>query len=99
MDREKIINSALFRWGTEAQMQMCIEECSELIKAICKMHRADMSDSKEWQACIEAVVDEVADVQIMLDQMKIVFGDSVAREEFKLKRLAERLGLEDGQQE
>lgn len=65
-------------------MQMGIEECSELIKELCKEFRGKTSTDK--------IADEVADVGIMLDQMMIVFNieDKVAiRRQTKVDRLKE----------
>ncbi len=71
-------------WGEESQKLMMIEECSELIKAILK----------EWRGgSTENVIEELADVQIMLNQMIVIYE----REEFepvmkkKLDRLRQRI--------
>ena len=40
---------------------------------------------------VSGVREEIADVQIMLDQMKILYGDVENFERDKLKRLLERL--------
>ena len=43
-------------------------------------------------AQIDMAVEEMADVQIMLDQLRIIFGRSSAEaEEYKLERLKKRL--------
>lgn len=66
---------------------MCIEEMSELTKEICKSKRG--KDNKE------EIIEEMADVYIMLEQLKIIFSieqyeiDDIAR--IKLLRLEERL--------
>ena len=41
---------------------------------------------------MDMAVEEMADVQIMLDQLRIIFGRSTAEaEEYKLERLKKRL--------
>ena len=46
----------------------------------------------EAKAVLENVVEEMADVQIMLDQLRIIFGRSTAEiEEDKLRRLLRRI--------
>lgn len=86
--RERILVDAVQTWGANAQALMMIEEMSELTQAICKLFRAD---SKNYAAVNDNVLEEMADVQIMLDQMKIMFGavDPVMRA--KLERLEGRL--------
>ena len=37
------------------------------------------------------VLEEIADVQIMLDQMRLIYGDTTEQEAFKLERLRKRL--------
>ena len=52
----------------------------------------DMSCAAEAKAALENAVEEMADVQIMLDQLRIIFGRSTAEaEEYKLERLKKRL--------
>lgn len=51
-----------------------------------------VSCAAEAKAVLENVVEEMADVQIMLDQLRIIFGRSTAEaEEYKLERLKKRL--------
>lgn len=46
-------------------------------------------------AQMDMAVEEMADVQIMLDQLRIIFGRSTAEaEEYKLERLKKRLDAE-----
>lgn len=55
-------------WGEDSQMQIAIEECAELVKAICKFQRykSDISASQ--------IAEEIADVEIMIEQLKIIFN-------------------------
>lgn len=85
----ELYRAAIDAWGEDAQLNVAIEELSELIKEICKQKRGiGVSDN---------LVEEVADVEIMLEQIKQIFH--IADEEvdwwksFKLSRLAERLRL------
>ena len=80
-----IYERALARWGDEAQVRMTIEECAELIKVLVKLKRNTNGST------IEDVVDELADVQIMINQMKKLFGDVDKAIERKLARLEQRL--------
>ena len=58
-------------WGKDAQIKMCIEEMSELTKELCKNWRKPNENKPEQ---IEHICEEIADVQNMLDQMKLIFG-------------------------
>lgn len=85
-DEQSILKKAITTWGAGAQMIMVCEEMSELQKELCKNLRG--SDNKM------AIAEEIADVEIMLDQMKILFGIhrnvAVCRSQ-KIERLAGRL--------
>ncbi len=90
MDKKDLFDKARSKYGIDAQVQMCIEEMSELTKELCKWFR-DKGD-------INHISEEIADVEIMLEQMKQFFNlqDDVERyKTFKLGRLEERL-KEDG---
>ena len=67
-----LYKKAIGQWGGKAQMQMCIEECSELIKALCKLDRA--KNDKERIAAYESILEETVDVQIMTEQIVTLFG-------------------------
>lgn len=84
VEKERIYYKARQKWGREAQRDMVIEECAELIKAICKKKR--FPNQKEIQ---DNLVEEIADVEIMLEQLKLDICDSkfdLIKEE-KLSRL------------
>src|SRR5680860_504054 len=61
--RGEIYGLALKKYGIEKQMIKCIEELSELQKELCKHSLG--------QGSIEHITEEIADVEIMLEQMKI----------------------------
>lgn len=93
MTRSEILKKAVDLYGKEAQVDMCVEECSELIKALLKERRQGYGkvDPSKKQLALEHVREELADVQIMLEQMRIIFGDTQAVEMEKLKRLQTNL--------
>lgn len=77
---------AIDRWGKKAQLTVAIEELSELTKEICKVKRG-MGDMNN-------LAEEIADVEIMCEQLRYIFDiDSVvdAWKESKLIRLGNRL--------
>ena len=56
----------LAKFGCENQMNMVIEECAELQKAVCKIHR---DDGHITEAHDENLREELVDVQVVLQQM------------------------------
>lgn len=85
---EMVFRAALDTWGVEAQMKKMVEELGELIVAAAKtLNQADNAGN---------LTEEMADVEIMLEQIKLVFNTQAAiREwrEMKLERLAGRLDI------
>lgn len=53
-------------YGNDAQLTKAIEELSELQKAICK-YKLGEKDGKD-------IIEEVADVEIMTEQIKLMFN-------------------------
>ena len=81
-NEDYILNNALCTFGLKAQTTVAMEEMSELTKELCKWQRG--------QGVPEHICEEIADVQIMLDQMTIAFdrhGMIAKIREEKLKRL------------
>lgn len=84
------LNTIVETYGNDAQEDMAIEECSELIKAILKFRRSNAKDSD----LRDAVIDEIADVQIMLTQLGIIFNcveEVNERIDFKIDRQMGRI--------
>lgn len=73
----------------EQQVIVAIEELSELQKELCKALR--------YNSNYDNIVEEIADVEIMLEQMKLYFNilnkDLERMKEHKIERTKERLGL------
>ena len=57
---------AIAKWGEQFQLNMVAEECCELAKAVLKFNR------KINGSTIREVIDEMADVYIMLGQLEIL---------------------------
>lgn len=61
-----------FHYGFESQSIQCIEEMAELTQAITKLRRSrgiGQKTEKSEQECRDNVIEELADVYIMLIQM------------------------------
>ena len=77
-----ISQKAVKVFGAEAQLRMCQEECGELIVAINHYSRRRIS--------VRKVLEEAADVQIMLDQVIEIldsFPEQTLFESIKQKKL------------
>lgn len=92
---EDVVCAAIDTYGREAQTDMCIEECSELIKALLKFRRLSEKEqvSEIGVKLLENIQEEIVDVQIMIWQMEIIYGyrripDRIER---KIDRLRERV--------
>ena len=92
--RKEIECRAILTYGAQMQGDMCIEEMSELTKAILKYRRAENKNKNEAEYLEDDIIEGIADVQIMLDQMRIIFGDTSSQEEYKLNRLWARMEAE-----
>lgn len=88
----KILQDAVRIYGADSQIGVAIEEMSELTKALCKHRRAER-EGKLDALHVRDVLFEMADVQIMLNQLRLIFGDDVEEEIYKLERLERRLAL------
>lgn len=82
----EICRAALEAFGAGLQVMMTIEEMSELTKELCKNGRGQENTTH--------IAEEIADVEIMLQQMVMLFDCAGQVETFcryKLERLAERI--------
>lgn len=93
MDRQEIIKKAIETYGIDAQVLTAIEEMSELTKALCKERRTRHCDDLAVRSkAMDNIAEEVADVQIMLNQLRCIFGiETDCIEAEKMSRLASRL--------
>ena len=70
----KRLNKAAWKkWGTDAQLGMLVEECAELIVAVAKLSRHNNGSS------LRDVAEEIADVEICLDQCKQMLDPAIPR--------------------
>ena len=88
-----ILEKAIEVYGEDMQLNVAIEEFSELIKEICKHKRGE--DNRD------NIIEEMADCYIMLRQMEIIFGIWFEEIEYKkvkkLERLEKRLAESEGE--
>lgn len=60
------------RYGWESQADNVIEEAAELIHAICK-HKRKAAKGEFAGPRLDAVIEEIADMQIALDQARLIY--------------------------
>lgn len=88
-----IMQRAIDTYGRQAQIDVAIEEMAELTKALLKTRRVSDDDHDAHVRADIHVIEEIADVEIMIDQLKIMYGephvDAVRKQ--KLVRLEARM--------
>ena len=96
--RIELYESAINQWGKELQMDKMLEESSELILAcaslihnMMKLSRA--KSEKQTNMATMQICEEIADLEIMLEQSHLIFDDGFINEikERKLERLKEKV--------
>ncbi|SIS72740.1 MULTISPECIES: nucleoside triphosphate pyrophosphohydrolase family protein [Chryseobacterium] len=93
MARHEIYLKAIEKWGVRAQYEMAQEEATELALAVRKHIRNNNEES------FKNLVEEVADVKIMIEQMEMInpllglkVEEMIAK---KVNRLEKRVELND----
>ena len=92
-----ILALAISTYGVDNQIDVAIEEMSELTKALVKLHRFERSGAGDPKEILSSIYEEMADVEIMLTQLEMIFECKTFVEDEKLakvKRLKERLSNE-----
>lgn len=75
MSTDDMIKYIADHYGTANQTMIAVEEMSELTKCICKCKRYPAMD-KRVEPYIENIIEEIADVWIMIEQLKYLFGSA-----------------------
>lgn len=92
-------------YGYEAQSNQLVEECAELIQAVSKYRRVSIDGpdtaglASKQQRALDNLVEELADVEIMIEQVKYLLQipeeDIKATKLFKVNRIKERIAEEN----
>lgn len=85
-EQVNILCDAIQTYGKQSQVDKAIEEMSELTKALLKERQGDGS--------VDDIIEEIADVFVMICQLCLIFEASAAVDEFvdfKIDRLKRRL--------
>ena len=94
IDSQELYKKAIEKWGKKSQVEMLIEECSEVIQAVQKLKREYFNnDLKKIYEVEHQLCGELADLTIMLEQMNLIFDknhiEKIKQE--KLLRLKNRI--------
>lgn len=91
INEHKLCQLALERWGEPAQALMIMEECGELVHAVARWLRSSGAGRDVRQ---DLLAEEIADVEIMCHQARLLVGGDVVddKKRMKLLRLMRRLG-------
>ena len=86
-----MMRTALGRWGEAAQIGVSVEECAELIVALQKY--INRTPNKTASDTVDGILDEIADVEMNLAQMRLTFGIS---DEMLQKRINKKFAVLEG---
>ena len=93
MTSKEIMQKAIDTYGVENQIIKTVEELSELSQALCKFLTKPYTESD--RTILDNIYEEMADVEIMLEQCKMIFYESEDKindyKKKKIKRLERRL--------
>jgi len=86
MINDELMQKAIQKWGIDLQIDLAQEECAELIEAIAHWRRGR-------DDCNTKLIEEIADVKIMIRQLELVFGVDAVEDvvQYKMQRLASRI--------
>lgn len=84
-----LYEAAVEKFGERAQILVAVEEMSELQKALLKYIRLLDFQHGDKADIMRSIAEERADVEIMLNQLHVIFGDNSEVEAGKLEHLAE----------
>ena len=82
-ERQTIYEKAIDHYGVTRQLWKAVEEMSELTKELAKYAAAG-------ETTREALIDEIADVTVMMEQLRLIFGVDASvriRVDYKAHRL------------
>lgn len=93
-EQKKALKEIIIHYGVLSQVDKTVEECAELIKECSDLIKALLKARRE-NGSIENIIDEIADVTIMCEQVKLMFDcekEVAERIDYKINRQLERIG-------
>ena len=95
--RKDDIKRIAHHYGLDAQLNVATEELAELIHAIARFRRYEGEDQKMISFLISGMVEEIADVEVMLAQMEYLLKVEQKVEceiDYKIDRQLQRMKKE-----
>ena len=89
-----LYEAAVEKFGEIARIDQATEEMAELIVALNKYKRYVNFRQGDKEEILAHIAEERADVEIMLNQLHVIFGDNTEKELEKLEHLSELVGME-----
>lgn len=92
MTAKETMYKAINTYGVESQMIKTVEELSELSQALCKSivrlnYTKEKASLEEDLKSVDNIFEEMADVEIMLEQCKIMFQCDKEVNKWKQKKI------------
>jgi len=90
----RLIEQIARHYGIEPQCRQTIEEMAEPTQPLTKFWKYGGDDAQQLRGLKNAIAEEIGDVEIMLEQLKILFrieSDVAEHRAFKLIRQLERM--------
>jgi NTP pyrophosphatase (non-canonical NTP hydrolase) len=87
---DKDLRNIAEHYGLRKQMRQTVEEMAELTQVICNAERYDLDTVRDH------LVEEVADVSIMIEQLEYLLGDSRITQIKAEKIERQKRRIEDG---
>lgn len=94
-----ICRKAVETFGADLQQMVAIEEIGELLQAISKIARWECSQSEDLEILLEYIdnlAEEIADVEIMLEQLKQCYGCHIQANDHKRRKLDKLKSMIEG---
>lgn len=94
-----ICRKAVEKFGIDIQQIVAMEELGELIQAISKIARWECNQSEDVEILLEYIdnlAEEIADVEIMLEQLKHCYGCHIQADDYKRRKLEKLKSMVEG---
>lgn len=94
-----ICRKAVEKFGIDIQQIVAMEELGELIQAISKIARWECNQSEDIETLLEYIdnlAEEIADVEIMLEQLKQCHGCHIQVGDYKRRKLEKLKSMVEG---
>jgi NTP pyrophosphatase (non-canonical NTP hydrolase) len=92
---EKLYKKVIEEFGQDAQIIQTVEELNELASALLQFRRKRETAADD----LRNVLEEIADVEIMIDQLRLIFEECKFEidiwKDYKLKKLKQRIKEND----